>query len=350
MNETTNEPMRREIAAQPEHLARVLPELRRRAAALDVAGDRVLAGGCGDSHFAAMAMAGVFRAAGLAFAPATAMELVAYRDIGPADIVVPISISGATRQTVHAAAMARRRAGRVIAVTGDPDSALAAAADATLTLPVGPTSRATPHTLDYSATLMALAVMAERLVGRTNPDLEDVASRFAAALESCRPVAAALAAKVSERSKYFFLGAGPSLGTALYAAAKFHEAGGLVAIGAEIENFIHGMNFMIEPGDLVCLFAQDDVARRRAATLADGLVELTAQVCTVGLPARTITPAIEPGLADDAVAPFVGAALPQTLALAVADRLGLAVDRPRAGRPRGEIYLEVQRAWMVRHE
>lgn len=343
-----NETMRREIDAQPEYLAAGIPLLREAVVRLDLPGTRIFAGGCGDSWYAAGAMAGLFGDLGIDYHSVSAMDLACYRRVGPGDLAVLISVSGGTRRTVQAAARVRAAGGRTLAVTCEPASALALACDGTLALPFRPISRATPHTLDYSVTLAALASLAERLGNPAVVELDRMPEVVARAAEAARPIAAAVAAEVPASARVFVLGAGPGLATAAYGAAKLHEAGGYPACHAELENAAHGLNFCLEAGDLAVVLATDAAAAERARALVPGLAQLAGTVMVVG-----DTDAAD-GLAHvlDTEAPggwqaqAAAAVALQELCLALATRHGRNVEAPRGGRPRGRLHLAVQRGWM----
>jgi D-arabinose 5-phosphate isomerase GutQ len=82
------------------------------------------------------------------------------------DCVILSSISGGTKRTVEAARIAKIASARIIAITCNTESALANAADETMLLPYHPLSRKTPHTLDYTVTLLALVELARSFAGK----------------------------------------------------------------------------------------------------------------------------------------------------------------------------------------
>lgn len=322
--------MRQELDVQPGLLPEVAVALDAAAAPLrSSGGGTVRAGGCGDSLFAAEALAPHFRAAGHAFRSASAAELLWEGEVAAGDTVIAISISGSTRRTVEAVASARARGARTIAVTINDASALAEAADATLTLPYTPISRAIPHGLDYHVTLLALAALAGPL-GDT-----DVGPLFAEATPQARAAAADVTATLSPEARFVFLGGGPAArGTAAFAAAKLHEAGGLPAASFEAENFGHGAQFMLRPGDHVGLFGAGGPADARTLALADGLRRLGCAVTQAGF-----VPCEAPHAPLRAA--LLGALHAQAFCLAVAERLDLDVTDPARGGPAAQ----VQKDW-----
>lgn len=322
--------MRQELDAQPILLPEVAAKLDAVAAPLRPgSGGTIWAGGCGDSLFAAEALAPHFRAAGHAFRPASAAELLWEGEVAAGDTVLAVSISGSTRRTVEAVRAARARGARTVALTIDDASALAEAADATLTLPYTPVSRAIPHGLDYHVTLLALAALAGP------PGGTDIAGLFAEATPRAMAEAEQAAAALAPDARFVFLGGGAAArGTAAFAAAKLHEAGGLPAASFEAENFCHGAQFMLRPGDHVGLFGAGGPADARTRALADGLRRMGCQVAEAGF---------VPADAPDAPlrAALTGALHAQAFCLAVAERLDLDVTDPARGGPAAQ----VQKDW-----
>jgi fructoselysine-6-P-deglycase FrlB-like protein len=341
-----NETMRREIVAQPDEVARAIPLLRDQVQRLGLAAaGPVVAGGCGDSFFASQVGAGFFAGLPIPYAAATALEICHWPAVGPGDLCILISISGGTRRTVEAAAAARQAGARTLAVTCRADSALALSCDASLLLPFTPLSRKTPHTLDYTMTVLALAVIAERLGGRPFEWIDRLPGLIRQAIDHAGPDCPAVVSDATAGTRWFFLGAGPGVGLAAYGAAKLHEAGGLIAWGAELENFMHGMNFMLERDDRVCLIAHDPSALRYARRLRGSMAAVGARPWLV-LPDGGISgdgQAASPG----GPAALVTAAMPlQLVCLALAESLGLSLEAPRGGRADGPAHLEAQSRYL----
>lgn len=341
-----NETMKWEIHLQPEIIKMALPQLREQLQGMNLTPARVLAGGCGDSYFAALASRGTFATRGMPFVAATAQELTSYTTFGGHDLVALTSISGNTKRTVEAAHVSHKNGSKTLGITCNADSSLAEACDATLVLPYSPISRRTPHTLDYSVNLLALACLAERLSGETISSLADLPRLLSATINTIRGATRHLAQGVREDTKFFFLGAGPQRGTAMYGAAKFHEAGGLTAFHEETENFVHGMNFMLEPKDVVMLLAPTDSASWRANELVPGLEELSVKVAGVSdTDLGTERPMLLPKASADLL-PFLSCLAPQLFCLEVAEELKLRLEDDRAGRDGGAVHLAVQGRWM----
>ncbi|WP_127144884.1 SIS domain-containing protein [Pelagibacterium montanilacus] len=333
--------MEREITAQ----AVVLPDLQNTlaaaCAAIGAAQGRVFAGGCGDSAFAPLALADVSRALGLEVDVRTAMEIACFTPLSAGDTVVLSSISGGTRRTVEAARVARETGARVISVTCKGESALAQTSDQTIVLPYTPISRKTPHTLDYGVTLVALAEVARALSGREGAGFCDVAAQLPDMLRVAEAAVAPAARTWKADGKAIFLGAGADLGSAKFAAAKFHEAGGLTAMAEETENFIHGMNFMLEPDDALFVLASTPAGHKRGQEIARAFAPLCATSVIAPETLVTGTPESAYGGLFDMTFRV------QHLCFKVFGALGLELEEPRAGRANGPAHLEAQSAAMA---
>ena len=342
--------MRQEIFGQPALMAELLPSLRSAAADCQRPSGRVFAGGCGDGFFAAGAMAGLFAEAGIDYRPASALELAFHTRFRQGDTVILASVSGGTRRTVQAARRARRAGARTVAVTCDEGSRLAAACDEGLVLRYQPLSRRTPHTADYLATLLGLAALVEAYAGNR----DDALDALPAALNRCLADGAQLALEAGSAfdpaAKVFVLGQASNLATAQYIAAKFHEAGGLTALWSETENFVHGMNFMVEPEDLAIVIGGDGPGAFRAREILPGLGRLSRNVVGIGggfdSTGRSVVPIDVPVLRP-ALSVFPAALIDQLVCLGVVETRGLPVEEPRAGRSGAAEHAALQRGWMT---
>ncbi|MCP1167129.1 MULTISPECIES: SIS domain-containing protein [Limimaricola] len=314
--------MRRELEEQPRILAEAAERLSAHAMGFGLArGMPLFAGGCGDSLFAAQALTRHFRLNERTLRPLSAAEALWETAFGADDAFVAVSISGSTLRSVEAVRRARAAGAHTIAVTLNPDSALAAAANAALRLPYSPISRAIPHGLDYQMTLLALGALAGEIDGPAlGRMLKDATP---ALLDEARGIAAAM----PSNGRFFFLGSGAALGSAHYGAAKMHEAGGLPAWSFESENFAHGAQFMLRTGDHVVLCGSGGPGDARTAMLRGGLERLGCSVSAA---------ALEDGTDGLAAAMRAGLAA-QALCLAVAEARGLDVTEPAGGSGAAEV-------------
>ncbi|WP_108658713.1 SIS domain-containing protein [Acuticoccus kandeliae] len=315
--------MAREISAQPKALSAALVPLAEAAAILALDPKRpVWIAGAGQSFAAVRTVAGLFREHGFDVRALSAAELLWQSPPEPGDTAVLLSLSGNTPRTVEAMVRARSRRARTIAVTVDPEAALARGAEQTLLLPVPLLHRGTPPTLDHTMALLALA-----LLGGTGRDLcRRAIDRLDAAFAPLATQASAVVEAISTGSRFHFLGNGPALGSASYGALTMQLAG-LDASAGEAEEITHGAARAMRPGDHAILLGDGGAADQRTAILADGLARLGLTVSRAGFAAP-----------DRLSAAFEAALWCQLLALAIVRRRGLALTT------RADIA-EVERDW-----
>jgi glucosamine--fructose-6-phosphate aminotransferase (isomerizing) len=226
--------------------------------------------GCGDSHHAALAAALSFRQlAGLPCEALTAMEFARYRAgflataTGHEVLVVAISSSGQVSRTIEAMRLARLAGAQTLAVSANPDGALADEADKVLLTETPPTpfeegNVVVPGTGSYVVSLLALYHSAAQLgyarghlsakaVDNLGEQLTQTADKMEETIEMVRPVAAEVAQSWRDAAHFIFCGSGPNYGTALYGAAKILEASGDVAYGQDLEEWAHLEYFARQP-------------------------------------------------------------------------------------------------------
>ena len=277
-----------EIASQPgcwRRAAALLPDV---AGLLPAPGERVAVTGCGTSWFIAQSYAAAREAAGQGETDAfAASEMPAGRRY---DRLVALTRSGTTTEILQL--LARIGASQpTVAITADPGSPVAAAADAIITLDFADEDSIVQTR--FATTEMAL------LLAHLGADLEPVAS----AAE--RVLAEPLPEQLTRGRQFTFLGTGWTCGLASEAALKLREAAGMWTESYPAMEFRHGPIAVTGPGSIVWMFdpAPGDLAAEVAAA--------------GGLP----WPASEPPLAE--------LVRVHKVAVAVARAAGLDPDRPR---------------------
>jgi glutamine---fructose-6-phosphate transaminase (isomerizing) len=333
--------MAREIAEQPEALARTLdsllplrPDLR----ALTEGRRVVLFVARGSSDNAAIygrylleVHAGV--PGGLA-APSVATHYHADLDLSEA-VVVSVSQSGETEEIVETQAWAAAHGARTIAVTNDGGSALAGAADLALVTRAG-AELAVPATKSYLTQLAAMAVLADALSakpGALDAPLARVPGEVQRLIERREGVDEA-AERLASTPETLVSGRGLTFGTALEAALKLEETCLRPVRGLSYADLRHGPIAVVDAEHVALLVSAAD------GPMVAGMTELAHDLRRRGA-AATI------GLGGDAA--FAGAVdvcltgpeLPETVAPlalvvpaqltveALARRLGLDPDAPR---------------------
>ena len=203
--------------------------------------------GLGSSRYAALIAASDVRASG---GSAWAEHASTSAPTAPAQdlVFVAISASGRTREVVEAA---RRHRGRsfVVAVTNDPESALAAEADHVLPLFAGSES-AGIATRTFRATVAVLAM----LVGRTPGSLRPTIARLVRAIEDRDRWLPPTADAIDGSTAIDVLADARLLGLAEQAALMLREAPRLPATAHDTGDWLHTAVYLALPGHRALLF------------------------------------------------------------------------------------------------
>jgi glucosamine--fructose-6-phosphate aminotransferase (isomerizing) len=250
--------LRDEIQEQPETLARLIdraPAIGRIAERLRIAElDHVLIAARGTSDHAAIYAQYVFGIRlGMPVGLATPSVLSLYGATLRLErtLVLGISQSGASPDIVGVLDEGRRRGVPTIAITNDPASPLAAAADEVIDLGVGP-ELAIAATKTYTAELAALALLVaavERPSGPldADPALRDVPAAVSASLATERAIAAA-ASDLAVAPACVVVGRGYEYATAREWALKLKELAHVVADPYSAADFRHGPVALVDEG------------------------------------------------------------------------------------------------------
>lgn len=254
-----------EIREQPRVLARLLASQRDTAHAIaerwrETAPTHVLIAARGTSDNAARyaqylwgerARLTVGLAAPALFGPASAPPRLR------GAVVVGISQSGASPDLVAVVAEARRQERPTLAITNDPGSPLARAADQVLPLDAGP-ERAVAATKTYTAQLAAVALVASALAPGDGDEtaLAALPDAVSAALRTDDEVAT-LARRWHTLDRCAVVGRGTGLATAHEWALKLQELAYVLAQPSSTADFAHGPRAVVEPGFPVLGVATD---------------------------------------------------------------------------------------------
>jgi glucosamine--fructose-6-phosphate aminotransferase (isomerizing) len=253
-------PFERDIAAQPEALRAFAHTDGHPALAALRPGtyDRIVLTGMGSSHDAALPTWRRLVRAGLpAWWADTGQLLDAPELITATTLLIVTSQSGSSGEVVSLL-RSRPRPATLVAVTNDPASPLAAAADLTVALHSG--DEATVSTKSYLNSLAAHDLLAATLTGTAPDDVLAVAKaveEFGAAAELA-PRAGELVAAASPRLAY--IGFGDHAATARYAGLITKEGAKIAAEGFIGGQFRHGPLELAGPGLTAVLFGSDDPA------------------------------------------------------------------------------------------
>lgn len=248
-------------------------------------------------------------------------------------LAIAVSQSGATPEIVTA--LERQRAGGAVtmAITNDPGSALARAADVVAPLGAG-VETAVPATKTFTATLLAFALAAAAVdrAGLVPLDARAVSSAVRACVEdgdAVLPLAAALASA----DVAVHLGRGPLLPVAREAALKLIETTGTAQLAWSTVDVRHGPLALVRPDRPVVL-------QHARGPVSDDAREVVALLVERGVPVHVVGDRLEgegsgaglnvpvPGDLPEHLRPLVHAVRLQQLSLAVARARGVDPDHP----------------------
>jgi glucosamine--fructose-6-phosphate aminotransferase (isomerizing) len=316
---------REAVLKQPANLAAAADAFSDAIAELDLETMRrgtIVFAGIGASAHALIPSVLALRAAGRR---AFALQATELAGIGPrparelADAFVLVSQSGASTETV--AALERIDGVPMVAISGRGDSPLAEAARAWL--PLGPEPDTPVATLSYTATLQALGMLCDALLGEQGSVWSELPALAEEVLETSAEPAAALAADFAEVRALEAVGGGPGLASARETALLAREALRLPATGMDTREYLHGPLEAVAPGFGAVVFG-----RERERSLARSMSAFGAHVLLIG-----DRNADAPGVALPEVPPIAAPILQvlpaQLLVDEVAERRGLTIGELR---------------------
>jgi glutamine---fructose-6-phosphate transaminase (isomerizing) len=334
--------LRAEILEQPEAAARFLAEQSAAvddlAAALrgrDIRHVVIAARGSSD-HAAIYAQYVLGVRHGLTAGLATPSVVSVYAaDPGLADsLVLAISQSGASPDIAAVVEAARRQGAPTVAITNDPSSPLAVAADWTIVLSAGP-ERAIAATKTYTAELLAIAALSAALA-------DDPADRAAvaalpetiAAVLELEPDLARIAADQAAATRALVIARGFEYATAREWALKLKELALVFADPYSSADFQHGPLALVEPGVPVLAVARAGVTAADLLALFDRLrVDLGAELMVVSDVAAALDdvtwPVRLPAGTPEWLGPVVSIVVGQLHALHLTRARGLDPELPR---------------------
>jgi glutamine---fructose-6-phosphate transaminase (isomerizing) len=250
-------------------------------------------------------------------------------------VVVGLSQSGRTPDVLEYVERARKGGAFTIAITNEPDSDLARAAEAVLPLSAG-TELAVAATKTYSNQVAALALLAGCLAGRCEELaglVEEVADQLEGHLPEFERLASSIAVPFASVGRMFVIGRGPEFATAREIALKLLETCQIAAEPLTATDLAHGPVAALDPlfpvwsiaGEDETLDAVVDATARARATGATVIASGTASEALGD--AQYLVPVPKPKL--QLLAPLLSVVPGQLFAGAVARAKGLDPDKPR---------------------
>lgn len=243
--------------------------------------------------------------------------------------VLGISQSGASTDIATVLEEARAQHALTIAITNEPDSRLARAADVVIPLGAG-RERSVPASKTYTASLVLLAMLSARL--GPDPAFEEALRAVPDALSRALEVEASLGPVIAaiDAPRLAVLGRGYHLATAEEVALKVTETCYSVAEAQSIADFLHGPIAVVEPDFPVLLMEAAGPALEQMRELRHRLSQLGARVARITDVASADELAV-PVLTDlpESLTPLPFTVAGQLLALGLALARGLDPDQPR---------------------
>jgi glucosamine--fructose-6-phosphate aminotransferase (isomerizing) len=248
--------------------------------------------------------------------------------------VIGLSQSGRTPDVVEYVKGARTAGAFTVAVTNDPGSVLARAADATIPLAAEP-ELAVAATKTYVNTLAVLALLAGHAAGRGGELAEGIrraADLMEAAIPGLERSTAKLALSFSYTGRMFVIGRGVEFATAREIALKLLETCRIAAEPLTATDLAHGPVAALDPLFPVWAIASSDGTLDTVQEAATRTREMGASLVASGTAAELIkgaaftvpVPMPEPAL----LSPLLSVVPGQLFAAALARARGLDPDAP----------------------
>ena len=249
-------------------------------------------------------------------------------------LVVGISQSGASPDIVAVLAAARAQGSPTIAITNEPASALAEAADRTIPLGAGP-ERAIAATKTYTAQLLAIALLSAALAGdpADRAALAGVPEALARTL-SLEPEIERIARDQAGVERALVIARGYEYATAREWALKLKELGQVFADPYSAADFQHGPLALVEAGVPVLAVSRAGAPEADlVALLARLRTDLDASLMVLSDRPAALAPATWPVRLPDGtpewLGPIVSIVAGQLHALHLTRARGLDPERPR---------------------
>ncbi len=248
-------------------------------------------------------------------------------------LVIGISQSGRSPDIVAVVEEARRQGQPTIAITNEPASPLAQAADHAVALEAG-AEQSVAATKTYTAELMALALLSTCWAGDTErlQALQRLPEAVAQTLQ-LEPTIAQLAPRYTYATEAVVVGRGFNYATAFEIALKIKELTYVVAEPYSSADFRHGPVAIVERGFPVVAVAPGGLVFDDLLKLLRELAEREAELIVISDQAEALalahTPLPLPVSLPEWLSPFTCIVPGQLLALHITQAKGYEPDHPR---------------------
>jgi glucosamine--fructose-6-phosphate aminotransferase (isomerizing) len=253
----------------------------------------------------------------------------------PGELAIGLSQSGETPDVVAWLQATRAAGATTVAVTNDPRSSLAGAADGTLQVQAGE-ERSIAATKTYTCTLAALALLGAHAAGR-GPEmaaaLRGAADLAEEALPRLEKAVDAVAQHTASRDRMYVVARGIEVATAFEAALKMTEVAYVSAKALTATGMAHGPVAALDETFPVWVIASDDAtgpavveAVRRANDAGAPVIASGPAAARVGDVAFTLE---TPAAPDPLLTPLLSVLPGQLFARALALAKGIDPETPR---------------------
>lgn len=248
-------------------------------------------------------------------------------------LVLAISQSGRSPDIVAVVEEGRRQGAMTLALTNDPTSPLAAAAEEVLLLQAAP-ERSVAATKTYTASLLALALLSA-LLADDRARLGQLAALpdWVTQALTLAPAAHAAAERYREMEVCAVLSRGYNYATAFEIALKMKELTGVVAEPYSSADFEHGPVALVERGFPVLAVVPQGVLETELTRFLRDLRRRGAELLVISALEEPLalaqTPLRLPEGVPEWLSPLVAVIPGQILALGLAQARGLDPDQPR---------------------
>ena len=263
--------------------------------------------------------------------------------LSPEDLVIIVSQSGETADTLAALREAKRQRCRVVAITNVVGSSVSREGEYVLHTLAGP-EIAVASTKAYTTQLAALTLMAIELgvargtltrerAGELLLGLRDIPQHVAEIIAQTEHIRA-IAERLAESEHAFFIGRGLDYAVALEGALKLKEISYIHAEAYAAGELKHGTLALItEQTPVVCLFTQPELEEKMVSNVevvrARGALTIAVSNCEEAVTAAISQYEIRIPKVDPLLAPILAVVPLQLIAYYAAVARGADVDKPR---------------------
>jgi glucosamine--fructose-6-phosphate aminotransferase (isomerizing) len=256
-----------------------------KAADLVRSANHVVIAGMGASQFASIALGCSLAQHGIPAAVIEASELLYYGfpALSYGTCVIAVSRSGESVEIVKLLPVLRAQGASIIAVTNDPASSLARAADAVLLLNCPPDQIVAIQS--FTATALVLGLLGAacfRELDHARVSLDPAFKQLPAWISSTLDASETWTGFLDPAVPLYFLGRGPALASVREGVLLMHETAKMPAVGMSSAEFRHGPVEALGPHFRAVLFGSARPTAALDLALAHDLTRLGAQIRWIG--------------------------------------------------------------------